>query len=107
VRVQLQPDLVQVAGDQVGVGRDAGIVDQQVDVPGLRGRGGHRSRIGDVQGQHLDAGDVDELGITRGGINLGGAPGEQLEDELTADTAVGAGDQRDRTRNLHTGYAKT
>ncbi|TWP49483.1 hypothetical protein FKR81_23320 [Lentzea tibetensis] len=59
------------------------------------GRGDQRA-VGDVKDQGDDACIVPGGG-TGGGVDLGGAARQGVVDEVGADTAIGAGDEDDRS----------
>ena len=86
---------------------DAGIVDQQIDIGAAGGGSGHLGGVGDVELQGFEAiavpgGKVGQhIGLAGGGINLGGAAGQQGHRYRTAEASIGAGDQRCATGNVH------
>jgi hypothetical protein len=102
VGLHLQPDLVQVAADQRGAGRRAGVVHQQRRVGGERRGRLDGLGIGDVECQHDCAGQVDGLGAAGGGVHLGTAI-EQLGRDVAAEAAVGAGHDGDGVLDVHAG----
>ncbi len=98
--VHLGTDQIHVAGQQVLMGGDAGVVDQQVDIGrGISGSAGG-VRIGDVETQGRDPRDVDLLRSAGGGVDLG-TPLDELTGELATEPTVGAGDESSGIGDLH------
>jgi len=97
VRVHLAADLVQVARDQGGTGRDAGVVDEDGHIPRGRRRRDDGLVVEDVESQRHHPGvvEVEALGAPARRVDLARPALEQFEHELTADTAVGSGDEGD------------
>ncbi|GAB3995960.1 hypothetical protein GCM10029992_14650 [Glycomyces albus] len=107
MRLEVEPDLVEVALDQVLEGVDAGVVDQQRDVVGEIGSAPHLLGVGDVETDRFDSGEVDGLGPPRRRVDLLGSPFEQVLGEGASDSAIGSGHDCCCSVDLHNGYAKT
>jgi len=103
VRVHLAADLVQVARDQGGTGRDAGVVDEDGHIPRGRRRRDDGLVVEDVESQRHHPGvvEVEALGAPARRVDLARPALEQFEHELTADTAVGSGDEGNLVGDVH------
>ena len=83
------------------------LVDEERDLRGGLGGGPHGCGIGDVEGQHLDPGQVHGLRSAGRSVDRAGAPFEQALGEGAAQAAVGSGDKGDGVVDIHGRYART
>lgn len=93
---------------QVGLKRrsglgDPGVVEHQLHVPRQRRGREHVGVVGDVQAHGLNprVAVVDRLGVTGARVDLARAALQQRGDDRLPDPAIGAGDQRDGSLDLH------
>ncbi len=84
VGVHLHADVVQVAGEQIGVGWRAGVVDEDRHVTGGLGGSLDGGGVGDVERDRLGARQVDLVGVAGGGVDRG-ATAEQFGGECPAE----------------------
>ena len=94
------PDACQISGDEVASRRVGRVVDEHVDIHGTGGGRSDRRLVSDVEGNHLDPGDVHEFRPPRAGVNLG-SPAEQFVREVPPDAPVCPGDQCRSAMQVH------
>lgn len=93
VRVHVAMGLGEVPGQQRRGRADPRVVDEERHVARDPGSLGDGLVVEQVEPQHLDPWDLEELRLAGCGVDLADATLEELGHEVAADPSVGAGDQ--------------